>query len=132
MKIWPHSPVGGKLLVYPNSTLACTLARKNGHSTVRGMRDLIILAIHLAVTFARLLCSGGIRAVAAESAALKHHILISNRSRRRAPNLTTLDRVVPGADHRVREPAPYCEAPRGHKAGHVIQISHGGCRVRSE
>jgi len=46
------------------------------------------------VTFAKLLRPGGIRAVAAESLALKHQLLISNRSRRRAPNLTALDRIV--------------------------------------
>jgi hypothetical protein len=39
------------------------------------MRELLILAIHLLVTFAS---------------------LVSNRSRQRAPNLTTLDRVVLG------------------------------------
>ena len=58
------------------------------------MRDLLILAIHLVVTFVKLLRPGGVRAVAAESLALKHQLLISNRSRRRAPNLTTLDRIV--------------------------------------
>ena len=36
------------------------------------------------------------RAIAAESLLLKHQLLISNRSRHRAPNLTTLDRVVLG------------------------------------
>jgi putative transposase len=60
------------------------------------MRDLLILAIHLVVTFAKLLRPGGIRAVAAESLVLKHQLLISNRSRHRAPNLNTLDRVVLG------------------------------------
>jgi putative transposase len=39
---------------------------------------------------------GGVRAVGAESLLLKLRILISNRSRRRAPNLTTLDRCVLG------------------------------------
>jgi hypothetical protein len=38
----------------------------------------------------KLLRPGGLRAVVAESLLLKHQILISNRSRRRAPNLTTL------------------------------------------
>jgi transposase InsO family protein len=57
-------------------------------------RELLILAIHLLVTFARLLRSGGVRAVAAESLLLKHQLLISNRSRQRAPNLTPLDRSV--------------------------------------
>jgi transposase InsO family protein len=60
------------------------------------MRELLILAIHLLVTFAKLLRPGGVRAVAAESLLLKHQLLITNRSRRRAPNLTTLDRVVLG------------------------------------
>ena len=60
------------------------------------MRDLLILAIHLLVTFAKLLRPGGVRALAAESLLLKHQLLISNRSRQRAPNLTTLDRLVLG------------------------------------
>ena len=60
------------------------------------MRDLLILAIHLLVTVAKLLRPGGVRAVAAESLLLKHQLLISNRSRHRAPNLTTLDRFVLG------------------------------------
>ena len=59
------------------------------------MRDLLFLAIHLVVTFVKLLRRpGGVRAVVAESLALKHQLLISNRSHRRAPNLTTLDRIV--------------------------------------
>jgi len=64
--------------------------------TVRHMRDLVILAIHLLVTFAKLRRAGGIRAVAAESLLLKHQLLISNRSRQRTPNLTTPDRLVLG------------------------------------
>jgi len=60
------------------------------------MRDLLLLAIHLLVTLAKLLRPGGVRAVAAESLLLKHQLLISNRSRQRAPNLTTVDRFVLG------------------------------------
>ena len=60
------------------------------------MRELLILAVHLLVTVAKLLRRGGGRAVAAESLLLKHQLLISNRSRKRAPNLTTLDRFVLG------------------------------------
>ena len=40
------------------------------------MRDLTLLAIHLLVTLTKLLRSGGVRAVAAESLVLKHQILI--------------------------------------------------------
>ena len=52
------------------------------------MRELVLLA--------KLLRPGGVRAVAAESLLLKHQILISHRSRQRAPSLTSLDRVVLG------------------------------------
>jgi hypothetical protein len=64
--------------------------------TVRPTRDLFILAIHLLVTAAKLLRPRGVRAVAAESLLLKHQLLISKRSRHRAPNLTNLDRFVLG------------------------------------
>ena len=60
------------------------------------MRELLLLAIHLFVTVAKLLRPGGARAVAAESLLLKQQLLITNRSRQRAPNLTTLDRFVLG------------------------------------
>ena len=74
--------------------MRCSLAWDGGDVTVRPVRDLLILAIHLLVTFAKLLRPGGVRAVAAESLLLKHQLLISNRSRQRAPNLTTLDRIL--------------------------------------
>jgi putative transposase len=60
------------------------------------MRDLLLLAIHLLVTITKLLRPGGVRAVAAESLLLKQQLLVINRSRERAPNLTTLDRFVLG------------------------------------
>ena len=60
------------------------------------MRDLLLLAIHLLVTLAKLLRPGGVRSVAAESLLLKHQLLIGNRSRQRAPNLSAMDRFVLG------------------------------------
>jgi putative transposase len=60
------------------------------------MRDLLILAIHLLVTLAKLLRPDGARAVAAESLVLKQQLLIINRTRQRAPILTALDRFVLG------------------------------------
>ena len=60
------------------------------------MRDLLILAGHRLVTVAKLLRPGGVRAVAAESLLLKHQLIVSSRARRRAPNLTSLDRFVLG------------------------------------
>jgi putative transposase len=60
------------------------------------MRELLILAIHLLVTIPKLLRPGGARALAAESLLLRHQLLIRNRSRHRAPNLTTFDHLVLG------------------------------------
>jgi len=60
------------------------------------MREVLILTVHLLATFAKLLRPGGVRAVAAESLLLKHQLLISNRSRQRAPNLTSIDRFLLG------------------------------------
>ena len=60
------------------------------------MREVLVLAIHLFVTIAKLMRPGGARAVVAESLLLKHQLLISDRSRQRAPNLTTLDRFLLG------------------------------------
>jgi putative transposase len=60
------------------------------------MRDLIILPVHLITTILRLVRPGGVRAVVAESVVIKHQLLILNRSRRRAPNLRALDRLIAG------------------------------------
>ena len=61
-----------------------------------GMRDLVILFIHLTTTLARLSIPGGVRSVVAESLLIKHQLLILNRSRRRAPNLLRSDRILAG------------------------------------
>src|SRR5450432_4184388 len=73
-----------------------SLARDYERGYGRFMRDLLILAIHLLVTLAKLLRPGGACALAAESLALKQQLLIINRTRQRAPNLTALDRFVLG------------------------------------
>ena len=86
--------VGGEIVVWGNPPVRCSLARTGGDGTVRSMRELLILAIHLLVTLAKLVRPRGVCAVAAESLMLKHQLFISNRSRQRAPNLTTLDRLV--------------------------------------
>ena len=53
------------------------------------MRDLLLLAIHLFVTVAKLLRPGGARAVAAESLLLKQQVLIRLRNRA-IPNIRAL------------------------------------------
>jgi len=60
------------------------------------MRELFILIARLLVTLAKLGTRGGLGAVAAESLAAKHQLLIMKRAQRRAPNLTSWDRLVLG------------------------------------
>ena len=60
------------------------------------MIHLLILAVHLLATIAKLVRPGGVRVVVAESLSLKQQLLISSRARRRAPNLNSCDRFVLG------------------------------------
>ena len=60
------------------------------------MRDRVVLFIHFIATLARLLRPGGARSIVAESLLLKHQLLILNRSRQRAPNLSASDRILAG------------------------------------
>ncbi len=60
------------------------------------MIHLLVLAVHLLATIAKLMRPGGVRAVVAESLLLKQQLLISGRARRRAPNLNSFDRFVLG------------------------------------
>lgn len=60
------------------------------------MRDVIVLLIHLVTTVFRLAGPGGLRSVVAESVLIRHQLLIVTRSRRRAPNLRVLDRLIAG------------------------------------
>ena len=60
------------------------------------MKHLLMLAVHLLATIAKLVRPDGVRAVVTESLLLKHQLLISSRARRRAPNLNSLDRLLLG------------------------------------
>ena len=60
------------------------------------MKDLLILLIHLLTTIARHLGPGGAKAIVADSLLMKQQLLIMNRTRRRSPNLSVLDRVLLG------------------------------------
>jgi putative transposase len=58
------------------------------------MRDVVIFFVHVIVTVVRLARPGGLRSVVAESALVRHQLLILNRGRKRAPNLRAADRVI--------------------------------------
>jgi putative transposase len=60
------------------------------------MKDLLVLLPHLLTTIAKLLGPGSAKAVVADSLLMKQQFLIMNRARRRAPNLSALDRFLFG------------------------------------
>jgi len=60
------------------------------------MKNLLLIVAHLLTTLAKLLGPGGAKAIVADSLLMKQQLLIINRSRRRAPNLTATDRLLLG------------------------------------
>ena len=60
------------------------------------MKNLLLILAHLLATIAKLLGPGGGKAIVADSLLMKQQLLIINRSRRRAPNLTAIDRLLLG------------------------------------
>ena len=60
------------------------------------MKDLLVRLAHLLTTIAKLLGPGGARAIVADSLLMKQQLLVINRSRQRAPNLSALDRFLFG------------------------------------
>src|SRR3989454_6129997 len=69
------------------------------------MRDILVLFVHVIVTVLRLARPGGFRSVIAESALVRHQLLILNRGRKRAPNLRVSDRIVAGLCTLLMRPA---------------------------
>ena len=87
----------GELVILAEDMLQRRLANRwEGAKLRRRMGLLFRLIGHLLLTLARLAGPGGVRAVAAESLAVKHQLLIMRRSRRRGPNLTGWDRLILG------------------------------------
>src|SRR5579863_2417884 len=60
------------------------------------MKNLLLLLVCFVSTAARLLRPGGAKTLLAESLLLRHQLLLLNRSRKRAPRLTALDRILLG------------------------------------
>lgn len=58
------------------------------------MREFFILFAHPLVTIAQLMKPGGARAIVAENLLLKQQLLVVCRTRRRAPRLSPLDRLL--------------------------------------
>ena len=75
------------------------------------MNNLLLMLAHLLAILAKLLGPGGAKAIVADSLLMKQQLLIINRSRRRAPNLTVIDRLLLGfwtlflSPHHIRRAA---------------------------
>jgi hypothetical protein len=75
------------------------------------MKDLLLILAHLLTTLAKLLGPGGAKAIVAGSLLMKQQLIVINRSRRRAPNLTIIDRLLLDfwslflSSHRIRRAA---------------------------
>jgi len=61
--------------------------------TIPSMREIFTVFLHVTVILIRLARPGGFRSVVAESALVRHPLLILNRGRKRAPNLRVSDRI---------------------------------------
>src|SRR5919106_6705970 len=93
------------------------------------MRDFLILLVHLIVTLARLAGPGGLRSVVAESALVRHQLLILSRSRKRAPNLRATDRIIAGLCTLFMRPARVLRSAAVLKPSTLLHL-HGALRKR--
>ena len=92
------------------------------------MKDLLILLAHLLTTVAKLLGPGGARAVVADSLLMKQQLLVIKRSRRRAHNLTALDRFLFGFWSLFLDPR---RIQRAEKGSQVLRVRHRNSSTRS-
>jgi putative transposase len=60
------------------------------------MQHILLILLHLVNSLGRLLRPGAIKALVAENLLLRHQLLFLRRSRRRAPNLRSSDRLLFG------------------------------------
>ena len=77
------------------------------------MKDIVLIVIHLAVTSVKLLGRGGARAIVAENLLLKQQLIVLCRPRRRAPNLTVMDRFLFGFGTLFLSPGRICKVAIG-------------------
>jgi hypothetical protein len=88
------------------------------------MRDILVLFIHLIVTVFRLARPGGLRSVVAESALVRHQLLILNGGRKRAPNLRVSDRIIAGLCTLLMRPARVLQSAIVLKPSTVLHFHH--------
>ncbi|MEI8347249.1 MAG: helix-turn-helix domain-containing protein, partial [Pseudomonadota bacterium] len=60
------------------------------------MKLILILSFPFVATFFKLLTPGGVKSVMAENLLVKHQLIIMSRTRKKSPNLKTMDRFILG------------------------------------
>ena len=88
------------------------------------MSDIFALFLHVIVTVIRLMKPGGLRSVVAESALVRHQLLILNRSRKRAPNLRVSDRMIAGLCTLLMRPARVLRSAIVLKPSTLVHFHH--------
>src|SRR5258708_27319922 len=89
------------------------------------MKDTIVLLVHLLARLATLLGTDRTRAVLAENTLLKHQLLVMRRSRRRAPNLRSVDRVLFGFCSQFLSPRRLLRTAIIIKPSTLLRFHHG-------
>jgi putative transposase len=78
------------------------------------MKSVVLLFVHLIVSLVKLAGPGGVRGLVAETLLQRHQLIIINRGRKRAPNLSFWDRFFMGLGCLLMHPG------RIHKIGVVV------------
>jgi hypothetical protein len=87
------------------------------------MNNLLLMLAHLLATLAKLLGPGGAKAIVADSLLMKQQLLIINRSRRCAPNLTVIDRLLLGLLDAISQPTPHSKSGGHPQAVNTLEFS---------
>ena len=85
--------------------------------------------VHVIVTVVRLGGPGGLRSVVADSAQIRHQLLIRNRGSKRAPNLRATDRIAGGLFTLFLKPARLLRSAIVLKPSTLLRL-HGLLRKR--
>src|SRR5262245_45266111 len=80
---------------------------------MRRVRDILVVFIHVVVTWVRLSTPGGFRSVVSESVLVRHQLLILNRGRKRSSDLRVYDSVIAGLCSFLMRPGA-CSQIRDH------------------
>ena len=94
------------------------------------MKGFVILLIHFVVVLARLVRPGGVRGLVAENLLLKQQLLILSRSRQRAPNFSSAERIVLGLCTLFVAPSRRPKVAAGVRTATLLKVHQ--CLVRGK